>query len=348
MHNVRRQKPVPISEEAAAEQRALEQKQLETIQRLEGDVAARRARNDLTDDALDATTMLLACNPEFYSAWNYRREILLAILTEDNAKRLISADLELTQRFLRKHPKVYWLWNHRRWCLVTLAQRVPSAALAQWKQELGLVEAMLEIDARNFMGWNYRRWVVEQIAAFRLSELNVQSDTPFPEVLSTDIPQEAKEALLALAENELAYSMRKIEENFSNFSAWHQRTKLFGPVWDAKSYSEEQRHKEREAEYDTVRQGMYTDPSDQSIWLYHRWLVEQAPTRETLEAEIATITELSELEPDNKWCIQSLAYYKDLMNKLYDVDTKSEVDGLLARLIEVDPLRKGRYNDLRT
>lgn len=41
MHNVRRQKPVPISEEAAAEQRTLEKQQLETVQRLENDVAER-------------------------------------------------------------------------------------------------------------------------------------------------------------------------------------------------------------------------------------------------------------------------------------------------------------------
>ena len=256
--------------------------------------------------------MLLACNPEFYSAWNYRREILLAIFSQENTERLISADLELTQRFMRKHPKVYWLWNHRRWCLVAVSERLREVAMEYWKRELALVELMLEIDARNcallltVMGWNYRRWVVEQIAAVRLAEFGVNNATPFPNILQEDIPDGAREALVKLTEAELAYSMRKIEENFSNFSAWHQRTKLLVPVWDAKKYSEDDRKRERAVEFDALHQGMYTDPSDQSLWLYHKWLVEQgtstltAPTRETLESEIAFISELAELEPDSK------------------------------------------------
>lgn len=156
------------------------------------------------------------------------------------------------------------------------------------------------------MGWNYRRWVVEQIAAQKLTEHNVELNATFPEVLSHSLPPDVRKDLLELAEGELKYSMQKIEENFSNFSAWHQRTKLLVPVWDAKSYSEEERNQARAMEYDALRQGMYTDPSDQSLWLYHKWLVEQgtctltAPTRETLENEISLIGELAELEPDSK------------------------------------------------
>lgn len=67
---------------------------------------------------------------------------------------------------------------------------------------------------------------------------------------------------------------------------------------------------------------MYTDPSDQSIWLYHAWLIEQgeltghspiracelsctilsltAPSVSVLQREMKLIEELLELEPDSK------------------------------------------------
>jgi geranylgeranyl transferase type-2 subunit alpha len=51
------------------------------------------------------------------------------------------------------------------------------------------------------MAWDYRRYV--------LASMPVQR------------PEKA----------ELAYTTKKIEANFSNFSAWHQRTKVLSSLW---------------------------------------------------------------------------------------------------------------------
>lgn len=66
----------------------------------------------------------------------------------DRKRQLLQEDLELTIQALQMHPKVYWIWNHRKWCL----QELPSEdadGLIKWKHEIGMVNKMLELDARN-------------------------------------------------------------------------------------------------------------------------------------------------------------------------------------------------------
>ena|ERR1700761_25657 len=87
---------------------------------------------------------------------------------------------------------------------------------------------------------------------------------------------------------ELAYTTKKIEANFSNFSAWHQRTKVIGSLWasgeiDKASALQKGVHviffgclhtlNHLHAEFELVQNAMFTLPEDQSAWLYHRWLI---------------------------------------------------------------------------
>lgn len=65
---------------------------------------------------------------------------------------LLTADLRLTMAYLRVHPKVYWIWTHRKWCL----ENVPLGPEGSegwrnefWKNEIMLVEKLLEADPRN-------------------------------------------------------------------------------------------------------------------------------------------------------------------------------------------------------
>ncbi|KAF7966885.1 hypothetical protein HWV62_36635 [Athelia sp. TMB] len=316
MHGVKR---VAQSQDAIAAKKQRERQKLADYLALSDDVLARKKAKEYSPEAFELTTRLLQVNPEFYTAWNYRRNILthgiFPTSSPDEIDALLDSDLGMTTQALKEHPKVYWLWNHRAWCL---QQGSEAWRGRSWKREMGMVEKMLDVDARNFHAWNYRREVLKHLP----------THTPAAE---------------------LAYTTRKIAASFSNFSAWHQRSKVYTVLWSATPAAEETA---RQEDLELVRNAMYTDPGDQSAWVYHRWLVGPAPSRALLEGEIQAIGELLEEEPGSKWCMESLVHYKSLLLKQHATqdDERESLKEECARLLEelkgVDSFRKARYEEL--
>ncbi|KAH7107716.1 hypothetical protein BKA62DRAFT_684222 [Auriculariales sp. MPI-PUGE-AT-0066] len=325
MHGVKRTRD---SAAVLAARREKEAAILKDYLELETEVLRRNRAREFTQDSFDLTTKLLKSSFEHYTTWNLRRRVLESTLFPDalpaQINELIGNELLFTSTALRQHPKVYWIWNHRRWCL----ERIPDCTdgdqpaiwkEAAWKKELFVVEKMLDSDARNFHAWNYRRYVLASLP------------TPRP-------PSE-----------ELAYTRRKIEANHSNFSAWHQRSKVFTTIWQGKGPDEI--FKVKAAEFDLVKTALFMNPDDQSGWLYHRWLIGSRPEQEVLLREIQVVNELLELEPDSKWCLESLLHYKRLSlqtNLASNVTVvKQECLDLLGRLEQVDAAHVARYRQLK-
>jgi geranylgeranyl transferase type-2 subunit alpha len=79
---------------------------------------------------------------------------------------------------------------------------------------------------------------------------------------------------------EFTFTHDKIAANFSNYSAWHYRSKLLpllNPSPDKRGGVAEEALLQ---EHELAQNAFFTDPSDQSAWLYHRWLLgkaEQSP-----------------------------------------------------------------------
>jgi len=291
-------------------------------------VLSRKKMRDWSRDAFDQTQQLLELNPEFYTIWNYRRNIILNGIfpqsTPEENNDLLANELSMTMAALREHPKVYWIWNHRRWCL----ENVPDGPAvdgkpslqwrkANWQRELAVVEKLLDADARNFLAWNYRRYVF------------------------ASMPEQRP------VMTELAYTTRKISASFSNFSAWHQRSKVYSSLWNT---GELDPTESREEEFDLVHNALFTDPNDQSAWIYHRWLIGSGENEEQLRQEIAIIEELLREQPDSKWCMDSLVYYYRLVYKNHGSDPediKEKCQGLLQQLERIDAPRKLRYLEIR-
>lgn len=149
---------------------------------------------------------------------------------------------------------------------------------------------------------------------------------------------------------ELAYTTKKIEANFSNFSAWHQRTKVLSSLW---ANGDVDRTSSLQKEFELVQNAMFTLPEDQSAWLYHRWLIGSGDDKVTLEREIDVIQALLDEQPDSKWCMESLVTYKQLLLKKHlqmgsqeGLTVSSQCLTLLGQLEEIDPMRRQRYQDI--
>ncbi|GAA6038431.1 hypothetical protein JCM8097_007647 [Rhodosporidiobolus ruineniae] len=338
MHGVKRAREPPkaVPEE---EQRKKEEKTQRRIAEYKGlmeQVQDKARSKEYSQEALDLTTRILQLNPEFHTGWGIRRRILLEGLLKNAdgpaKQRLLESDLQLTNASLKLNPKNYSVWEHRKWVLETMPD-------ADWGMEIKMVELYLEKDGRNFHSWDYRRYLISSILSLPPSADRTE---PLPNPTT---------------ESELAFTTRKISANFSNFSAWHYRTKLLAKMWQEKGWGPEQRERleKVDEEFELVKQAVWSDPNDQSAWLYHRWLVGDG-TIPIVRREVAGIEELLEEEPDSRWCLDSLVYYKRLLVRLLEQegdetrDERQELNlacvDMLKKLEEVDPMRAARYRDL--
>lgn len=238
------------------------------------------------DSIFKLTTELLLLNPDFYTVWNIRKESILKHveqqiaqgLTEDEVDTIWKDELNFTIDCLKKNEKSYSVWQHRIWCLSHMNNSLYDA-------EILLCNTFLAKDERNFHCWDYRSYISD--------------------ISNADI------------ESELEFTTKKIHSNFSNFSAWHRRHKL---LLKALKLPEDSRPpacdltKIWASEYEMVLNALFTDPSDQSPWLYHNWLIKNN-CNQFSEDHLSKLVTLEELEPDNKWVKQALKLANDVIAK---------------------------------
>lgn len=300
-------------------------------------------------------TKLLNQNPEYYTIWNYRRRVLGALFAQNTAEdmpaqgkgELLQNDLQLTFILLRKYPKCYWIWNHRNWLLQAAeAQMGAEAGHKLWRGELELVNKMLYADSRNFHAWSYRRFVTAQL-----------------ERLPSSTDQNPSQSL---TESEFQYTSQMIKSNLSNFSAWHHRSKLIPRLLNERNADAEARRGLLDSELALICEAINTDPFDQSIWFYHQYLMStlspNCPPQDRIvldldngdrqryyENEMQYIREILEDEEDCKWIYEGLLSVAGAYLEVEggtQVFTTADMRSWLEQLRRLDPLRKGRWEDL--
>ncbi len=264
---------------------------------------------------------------------------------DDRSATLIELDLTFLIPLLRKYPKCYWIWNYRLWLLEQAADRCLNGnSLRIWEQDLALVSKMLTLDSRNFMAWGYRRTVVAGLEKIRSTKL---------------------ESLKPLTETEFEYTTKMIKTNLSNFSAWHRRSKLIPRLLFERKADDAARRQMLDSELELVQRALWSGETDQSIWFYHQVLICSFDPRRAKDAiaptlsneerieyvsnEIAKVLEMVDEADDRKWIYQALINMSIVYRELNGRWPKhaAEVQQWLEELEKLDPLRAGRWLDLK-
>ncbi|KAI4465028.1 protein farnesyltransferase alpha subunit/rab geranylgeranyl transferase alpha subunit [Holotrichia oblita] len=180
------------------EQKLLKQKEqqekLKAYRYAMNQVAATRKEYPFNKHSLMLCAQVLTVNPDVYTLWNYRKEVVLQQIEMSKDKEVddvlitfLENEIKLTEQCLLDNPKSYSSWHHRYWIL----QRHPKP---NWQHEFNLITKYLTLDDRNFHCWDYRRLIINKIGISLCNELN--------------------------------FSTERLNINFSNYSSWHYRSTL--------------------------------------------------------------------------------------------------------------------------
>jgi len=259
--------------------------------------------------------------------------------------------------------------------------------------ELALTELFLKRDERNFHCWNYRRYVLSCL--FTNSDpsiedpdgswkfLSEQEDQSSPQVIvvmgSQVSPPPPKSTIATSCVNakigtimnhheriksEWEFTTAKIQDNFSNFSAFHYRSKLLPLFLWIKTKGEEKNEEPRQQVWEVglalVGNAMFTEPDDQTAWWYHRFLLDYFFVQnenackdqiQVLQNHCDQLRELvEEVGTESKWVWLGLLLVLQKIDGGGGVGSpgyEHERRGILTKLLELDPDRKVRYQHMQ-
>ena len=311
------------TEEQAERKRIEREKKLAMYKAAMSACTSRIQTSHYDQTGLKVSEDILSSNGDIQTLWNFRKNIILHLhsvneTSEDEFLKIYAHELSLTETCLKRNPKSYCVWFQRQWCLLRANNEFNYSAknaLLSWSNELALCSLFLNADERNFHCWKHRYFVIEN---GKLSK-----------------------------EEELAFTYEKICANFSNYSAWHYRSKLIEQL-----YSEDEiRHEIFSKELALIENAVFTDPNDQSAWIYEKWFLLEHQKRLELDAEkmskhLENVLELSRMEGErNKWCLLRLV---ELMCIVDFEKFREHVFDYLSRLAsEIDPYRRNFYLDFK-
>uniref|UniRef100_A0A7S1T5G2 Protein farnesyltransferase/geranylgeranyltransferase type-1 subunit alpha n=1 Tax=Compsopogon caeruleus TaxID=31354 RepID=A0A7S1T5G2_9RHOD len=177
------------------------------------------AGSERSDRVLKLTSQAIQLNILDYTAWEVRREVLLA-LTDSNGV-LGHSELEFVATCANRDSKNYQLWHHRRFVVQHLLND-PS-------KELAWVDGILQdVDAKNYHAWSHRQWVVLEWDLYDgelewttgMLERDLRNNSAWNHRYLV-ASRESLEHYITFAESEIKFALDMIDRVPSNESAWN-------------------------------------------------------------------------------------------------------------------------------
>mmetsp|Transcript_3954 Transcript_3954/g.7914 ORF Transcript_3954/g.7914 Transcript_3954/m.7914 type:complete len:454 (+) Transcript_3954:265-1626(+) len=261
---------------------------------------------------LKLTAHCLQRNPKSYSTWYHRKWSLVYFITHSpitftkekqehigKAKSILQSELELCAQFLQMDERNFHCWNYRRFVVGVLGSlgrlvlyreddKMSQADLnslfdGSWMW-LGKTENEGEVN-EDWMGAQLARGACSAFGMVQISNHGRSNKVEF-QVSSSLSQMELQE----LIDAEWNFTTSKIEDNFSNGSAFHYRSKLLPLVLKFRLAAARERGRDinyedvcfetlklaREEWNSIILNAIFTEPDDQTPWWYHRFIVSWA------------------------------------------------------------------------
>mmetsp|Transcript_55901 Transcript_55901/g.118894 ORF Transcript_55901/g.118894 Transcript_55901/m.118894 type:complete len:507 (+) Transcript_55901:180-1700(+) len=295
------------------------------------------------------TAHCLQRNPKSYSSWYHRKWSLVHFLTHptmataDNddtssaakvsnlksMKSILQSELDLCAQFLQMDERNFHCWNYRRFVVALSGSCGGNSSTSTTIQN---------VDMEIFNG-SWSSWLNQSkfpMGAQLSSGATIASGItpPNPEFesegvyVAISIVPLSKEELEEIITNEWDFTTSKIQDNFSNGSAFHYRSKLLPLILESRLSNDSGGTSKggcdnagdcyaatislaREEWENILLNAIFTEPDDQTPWWYHRFIVSWAKPLDHLDDEIIdeyeallfdmadSLRELLEVEKEN-------------------------------------------------
>lgn len=299
-------------------------------------------------------------NPKAYGAWFHRKWILRQVMTAttgaagagaNTTTDMLSQELGLTELFLQRDERNFHCWNYRRYVVgLELDNASATDGTAAGNYDGAWTAATAEDTAAVVV-------IGPQLAADQHEQ---QQSTANNSDSGGDMKPQPNNATFnstnnihTILQREWSFTKTKIVQNFSNFSAFHYRGKLllvvrgsvgddtkttssssWNPLGETATTATTDADAEEampttvrsiaESEWSLMENIMFTEPDDQTIWWYHRFVLDWVRTHHDIN-NASSNTDTS--NNHDEWYVEWLKKQAETLQVLVDDTNEEEEKG---------------------